>query len=60
MLNADGEQTQAEKDGFRRQLIDAPENLVRIPQLKHWEINGWFQEKNSEYDWRSPRLWRRS
>jgi hypothetical protein len=23
-------------------MIDAPENLVRVPTLKHWEITAWF------------------
>lgn len=49
------EQTQAENDGFPREFIDAPENLVRIPRMKHWEINAWYQTKNSEYDWQTPR-----
>jgi hypothetical protein len=29
------EQTAAENDGFPRSLIDAPENIVRIPTLTH-------------------------
>jgi len=49
------EQTSAEEYGFLRSLIDAPENLVRIPRLKHWEINAWYQTKNEEYGLFSPR-----
>lgn len=29
--------------------IDAPDNLVRIPTLKHREISGWYGRKNAEY-----------
>jgi hypothetical protein len=49
------EQTPAEQDGFPRSLIDRGDNLVRIPTLTHWEINGWFQTKNGEFDDMSPR-----
>jgi hypothetical protein len=49
------EQTRAEQDGFARSQIDAPENLVRIPTYKHWDINAWFQTKNKQYDDASPR-----
>lgn len=49
------EQTAAENDGFPRNMIDAPENLVRIPTLKHWLITGWYQIPNPEFDWLSPR-----
>ncbi|MBV9065730.1 MAG: hypothetical protein JOZ84_10325 [Methylobacteriaceae bacterium] len=49
------EQTPAEQDGFPRSQIDAPENLVRIPRLRHWEINGWYQTPNQAFDWLTPR-----
>ncbi|MBY0531937.1 MAG: hypothetical protein K2P86_08190 [Xanthobacteraceae bacterium] len=51
------EQTPAERDGFPRSMIDSPENLVRIPTLKHWEINAWYQTKNKFYDFKSPRAY---
>jgi hypothetical protein len=41
------EQTRAEQDGFARSQIDAPENLVRIPTYKHWDINAWFRRRTS-------------
>lgn len=49
------EQTAAERDGFPRSIIDSPENLVRIPTLKHWEINAWYQRKNRHFGFQSPR-----
>lgn len=49
------EQTAAEKDGFPRSIIDAPDNLVRIPTLKHWLITGWYQIPNPNFGWLSPR-----
>ena len=49
------EQTQAEADGFTRDVIDGPDNLVRIPTLKHQEINAWYQTKNEDFGGLSPR-----
>jgi hypothetical protein len=49
------EQTSAERFGFSRKIIDRDDNLVRIPTLKHWEINAWFQTPNRAYDDLSPR-----
>jgi hypothetical protein len=49
------EQTQAEREGFTREAIDDRENLVRIPTLKHQEINGWYQRPNRDYDGLTPR-----
>jgi hypothetical protein len=49
------EQTGAEKEGFPRSVIDAPDNLVRVPTLKHWLITGWYQIPNPDYSWLSPR-----
>ena len=53
------EQTSAEQDGFPRSVIDAPNNLVRIPRLKHWEITGWYMTKNKAYGGLSPRAYLR-
>jgi hypothetical protein len=49
------EQTSAERDGFPRSQIDAPENTVRIPTLKHWEITGWYMRRSDEFGGLSPR-----
>lgn len=49
------EQTQAEEEGFLREVIDAPDNIVLIPKLKHEEITGWYQTPNPEYNWQTPR-----
>lgn len=49
------EQDAAEKDGYRRSLIDGRDNLVLIPTLKHREITGWFQSRNKEFGGLSPR-----
>lgn len=32
----------SEKDGIPRGKIDAPDNVVPIPTLKHWQINSWL------------------
>lgn len=49
------ERSQAEEEGYTRDVIDAPDNLVRVPRLKHQEINGWFQRRNPDYGWETPR-----
>ncbi len=49
------EQTPARKEGFSDDIIDGPDNLVRIPTLKHWQINGWYGRPNKEFGDLSPR-----
>jgi len=48
------EQTAA-RDGHSREDIDGPDNLVRIPTLKHWEITGWYMTPNEDFGYLSPR-----
>ena len=49
------EQTPALQDGYSRSVIDSPNNLVRIPTLKHYEINAWYQTPNADFGDRTPR-----
>jgi hypothetical protein len=49
------EQTPAEKDGYPRSMIDAPENLVRVPTLSHWQINIWYSTGNEDFGGLPPR-----
>lgn len=42
-------------DGSEDRLLNAPENLVRIPRWKHWELNGWYQTPNKDYGQLTPR-----
>jgi hypothetical protein len=49
------EQSSAEEDGFTRDVIDSPNNLVRIPRIKHWEINAWYQTANRDFGGLTPR-----
>jgi hypothetical protein len=50
------EQTSAETDGhFSRELIDSRDNGVRIPTMRHEDINGWYSKPNDEYGGMSPR-----
>jgi hypothetical protein len=51
------EQTPAERFGFTRSEIDHPENLVRIPRLQHYQINGWYGTASHEFDRLSPRAY---
>lgn len=36
-------------------MIDASDNLVSILRMSHWEINPWYQTRNSDYGDVSPR-----
>jgi hypothetical protein len=49
------EQSSARADGFPASKIDAPENLVRIPRTKHWDINAYYQQSNADFGDASPR-----
>ena len=39
---------------FGDSLIDSPENLVRIPTLKHIDISAWYSTRNDGFDGLSP------
>jgi hypothetical protein len=49
------EEASALNAGFPPSLIDGPENRVRIPTLKHWEINSWFETADGIYGGLTPR-----
>ena len=49
------EQTAARDDGFDEDRINGRDNVVRIPRLKHQEINGWYGRKNPEFGGKPPR-----
>ncbi|MGN6311129.1 MAG: hypothetical protein ACTHNN_16440 [Xanthobacteraceae bacterium] len=40
---------------FGNDLIDSPENKVRLPTVRHRDINGWYSRPNEEFDGLSPR-----
>jgi hypothetical protein len=50
-----GEKAQAAADGVPVSVWNAPENKVRVPTLKHWEITGWYMTKNKDFGGVSPR-----
>jgi hypothetical protein len=54
------EKDSAKQDGFPPWMINGPENLVRIPRFKHWEITGWYMTGNENYGGLSPRDYLRS
>jgi len=49
------EQTSALQDGYSRAEIDSPNNLARVPTLKHYEINAWYQKPNDQFGGQTPR-----
>ena len=49
------EQSSAVADGYPRKLVEAPDNLVRLPTMKHWEINAWYQTRSPDFQDMSPR-----
>lgn len=42
-------------DGFAKETVNGPNNLVLIPRLKHWGINSWFQTSHRALDDMTPR-----
>ena len=53
------EQATAATDGSERARIEGADNLTRIPTLKHWELNGWYQRSNRRLGGLSPRSYLR-
>lgn len=49
------EKTSALRDGYPSNIVDGPDNLVRIPRLKHWLVTAWYQIPNEQFDWMPPR-----
>lgn len=49
------EKAQADTDDIPKSIWDGPENRVRIPTLKHWEITKWYMTPNPDYDGLTPR-----
>lgn len=50
------ERTSAERDGgFPRSMIEGRDNVVRIPTMRHEDINAWYQRPNREFGNLSPR-----
>ena len=49
------EQATANPDGSEDERIDSPENIARIPTVKHWELNSWYQSRNRDLDGMTPR-----
>jgi hypothetical protein len=49
------EQTPARDENFLDALIDGPDNLVRIPTLKHRDIGGWYSTPNKKFEGLSRR-----
>jgi hypothetical protein len=39
--------------------IDSPENVVRIPTLKHWDLNAWYESPNDALGDLTPRAYLR-
>jgi hypothetical protein len=49
------EQATAKPDGSEDVLMDDPNNLARIPTVKHWELNSWYETPDAEFDSMTPR-----
>jgi hypothetical protein len=49
----------AAEGGSEDRLINAPENLVRIPRWKHWQLNSWYEKPNDDYGGMTPRAYAR-
>ena len=51
------EQATAAADGSEATRMNGADNLVRIPTLKHWELNGWYARSSRYYGGVSPRAY---
>lgn len=49
------ERATANPDGSERALINGSDNLVRIPTLKHWQLNSWYETENQDFSDMTPR-----
>lgn len=49
------EQSPARQDGFPESRINGPDNVVRIPTYRHWQITAWYATKNDQFGGLSPR-----
>jgi hypothetical protein len=49
------ERSSALKSGYPVEVVDGPDNLVRIPRMKHWDINSWYGTPTPEFGGQSPR-----
>jgi hypothetical protein len=49
------ERATAAADGSENALIAAPENLARIPTVKHWHLNRWYDTPNRYFNDMTPR-----
>jgi hypothetical protein len=49
------EQTLLERLGFSRAERNRPDNMARIPILKHYDISGWYGTPNKEFGGLTPR-----
>ena len=54
------ERGSARAAGFPTSRIEAPENRVRIPTLKHWEVNSWFETEDDGFRGLTPREYLRN
>jgi hypothetical protein len=53
------EQTGARLDRFPDSMIEAPENIVLVPRMRHWQINRWYSVGENEFGGLSPRQYLR-
>jgi hypothetical protein len=49
------ERSAGSREGFSRQEIDGVGNVVSIPKYKHHEITGWYNKRNPNFDFQTPR-----
>lgn len=49
------EQTLLERLGFSRAERNRPDNMARIPILRHYDISGWYGTKNPDFNDLTPR-----
>lgn len=53
------EQGDARSDGYSEDMINGRENLVLVPTIRHYRINGWYSRRNPDHLGLSPRQYLR-
>jgi hypothetical protein len=49
------EQDSARQDGYPNEMVEGRDNRVRIPAMRHRDITAWYQTRNEDFGYRSPR-----
>ena len=41
--------------GYPKTIVNGRPNLMLVPEIRHWDVTGWYMSKNADYGGLSPR-----